>query len=363
MAPYFFTFGLAALFMLNPIKLSKNLERLVWISVIIYGTLFIGLREEVGGDWLNYWNAYEKLSKLPLSHWADVSRFDPGYLLIGLISTFFNGGIMGVNLICGFIVMTSLVYYARQQPLPWVVIVAAIPFYIIGINMGTVRQGLAISMVLVALTEINKSSLKYFYWITLAILFHKSAVIMLGLLFFKSRNIYLLTFAALFTLGALFLISRLETFEIILLSYVVDPDYESGGATIRVLVSLLPFIGSLIYLREMQIRFSDNWVYLLIGLGTVLLLILSSSLSTLVDRLAYYTVPLQLAFWSRIIAVQAHPIMKAYFSISFVLGYLLMLYIWLAYANHSWAWLPYRIFWPGVDEVTPQTLCLAHQMC
>jgi len=37
-----------------------------------------------------------------------------------------------------------------------------------------------------------------------------------------------------------------------------------------------------------------------------------------------------------------------------------MLYVWLVYANHSWAWLPYQIFWPGEYGVSPSTLCLQH---
>ena len=361
MTPYFFTFGLASLFLINPIKLSKNFEALIWVGVIIYGTLFIGLREEVGGDWLNYKNSYDKLSVLPIESWLNVSRFDPGYLFIVLLSALFNGGVMGVNLISGFIVMTSLVFYAKKQPLPWIVIVASIPFFIIGINMGTVRQGLALSIILVALTYIDKSTFRYCLWVLVAMLFHKSAFLMIGLAFFKIRNILVLSIMLFITLMITFILSRLESVEILLLAYVVEPDYQSDGALIRVLVSLLPFVGSLIFFKNMKSNFDDYWAYFLIGLGAVGLMFLSTSLSTLVDRVAYYTIPLQLGLWSRIIAIQTEPLMKSYFTISFILGYLLMLYVWLVFANHSWAWIPYDIFWPGVDAVSPSSLCLQHQ--
>jgi hypothetical protein len=107
-------------------------------------------------------------------------------------------------------------------------------------------------------------------------------------------------------------------------------------------------------------EYPDYWAYLLIGIAAFILVYMSFSLSTLVDRLAYYTIPLQLALWPRIIAAQDQPLMRAYFTISVIFGYFLMLYVWLAYANHSWAWLPYQIFWPGEYGVSPSSLCLEH---
>lgn len=360
MAPYFFVFGLASLFALNPINISKGLENILWILVIIFGTLFIGLRFEVGGDWLNYVHSYDRLSVIPVTEWLNISRFDPGYLAIVLICSVFDTGVMGVNILCGLIVMNCLVFFARQQPLPWITIVAAIPFFIIGVSMGTVRQGLALSIILVALTYVDKNIFRYCMWILLAMLFHKSAVLMLGLAFFKIRNKH-----AIFGLISLIVIlgvvgSQLDSVKILILAYVLDPDYQSDGALIRVLVSMLPFLGSLFFYKKISAEYPDYWAYFLIGVATFILVYMSFSFSTLVDRIAYYTIPLQLALWPRIIAVQDQPLMRSYFKISFICGYFLMLYVWLAYANHSWAWLPYQIYWPGEFGVSPSSLCLEH---
>ena len=360
MTPYFFTFAVASLFALNPIKISKNVDNLLWAILILYGTLFIGLRYEVGGDWLNYVNSYDKLSVLPFNEWFNLSKFDPGYLLIVLLCSVFDTGVIGVNLICGFIVMSCLTFFARKQPLPWIAIVAAIPFFIIGINMGTVRQGLALSFVLVAMTYVDKNIARYCIWILLAMLFHKSAFLMFSLAFFKIRNIYAL-YSLIFIVGLIIFIgSQLEAVRILFLAYLLDPDYQSEGALIRVLVSLLPFVGSLFFYKKISLEYSDSWAYILMGLGTLALIYLSFSVSTLVDRLAYYTIPLQLALWPRIIAVQDNPILRSYFTISFIAGYFIMLYVWLVYANHSWAWIPYQIFWPGEYGVSPSSLCLEH---
>ena len=105
MIPYFFSFALASIFLLNPIKLSRGMQNLLWICAIIYGALFIGLRYEVGGDWLNYSNGYDQLSSLPFDQWFNISRYDIGYIALTLISSYIGMGVMGVNIIAGFIVM------------------------------------------------------------------------------------------------------------------------------------------------------------------------------------------------------------------------------------------------------------------
>tara|TARA_B110001450_G_scaffold256540_1_gene287420 strand:+ start:3282 stop:4376 length:1095 start_codon:yes stop_codon:yes gene_type:complete len=358
MIPYFFSFALASIFLLNPIKLSRGMQNLLWICAIIYGALFIGLRYEVGGDWLNYSNGYDQLSSLPFDQWFNISRYDIGYIALTLISSYIGMGVMGVNIIAGFIVMTCLVSFAKKQPLPWAVIVIAIPFFIIGINMGTVRQGLALSFILVALTHLNTNIRTYCMWVFIAMLFHKSAFLMFGMAFLTIRNSYALLLLSLIGLLLVYIGSQLYSVKILFLSYIIGQEYQSDGALIRVLVSVLPFFGSLVFYKKINAAFPDNWIYMWIGLGTLVLLIFSSSFSTLVDRLAYYTIPLQLALWPRIIAVQETNLLKSYMTFAVISGYLLILYVWLVFANHSWAWIPYQIFWPGESSASPSTLCL-----
>lgn len=357
MIPYFFSFALASLFLLNPIRLSKGMENFLWLCVIFYGALFIGLRYEVGGDWLNYLNGHDQLAALSPDQWFNISRYDIAYIWLNLISSYFGLGIMGVNIMAGFIVMSCLVVFAKNQPVPWAVIVVAIPFFIIGINMGTVRQGLALSIILVALTHLHTSIPKYCMWVFLAMLFHKSAFLMFGMAFLTIRNFYALLLLSLLGLIIIYIGMQLYAVRILFLSYIVSQDYQSDGALIRVLVSSLPFFGSLLFFRRINESFPDTWIYMWIGLGTVILLIFSSSFSTLVDRLAYYTIPLQLALWPRIIAVQKTDLLKSYMTFSVIAGYLAILYVWLVFANHSWAWIPYQIFWPGEVSVSPNTIC------
>ena len=224
--------------------------------------------------------------------------------------------------------------------------------------MGTVRQGLALSFILVALTHLNTNIRTYCMWVFIAMLFHKSAFLMFGMAFLTIRNSYALLLLSLIGLLLVYIGSQLYSVKILFLSYIIGQEYQSDGALIRVLVSVLPFFGSLVFYKKINAAFPDNWIYMWIGLGTLVLLIFSSSFSTLVDRLAYYTIPLQLALWPRIIAVQETNLLKSYMTFAVISGYLLILYVWLVFANHSWAWIPYQIFWPGESSASPSTLCL-----
>jgi len=85
----------------------------------------------------------------------------------------------------------------------------------------------------------------------------------------------------------------------------------------------------------------------LAALGFVVLLLVSPS-STAVDRVALYWIPLQLFVWSRLPDVlgrfgQRNPLwVTAVFSYSAA-----VLFVWLFFASHAHAWLPYQ-FYPWV---------------
>ena len=92
----------------------------------------------------------------------------------------------------------------------------------------------------------------------------------------------------------------------------------------------------------MKKEFPDSWVYLWMGIGCFMLLLLAPFLSTAVDRLAYYTLPMQLAIWPRLIFIMSHDILKIYTALLVLFTYLMILFVWLNFATHSFAWIPYK---------------------
>ena len=59
--------------------------------------MLVGLRHEVGGDWVNYEAIYSNMVGAPLSEL--IERGGPGYLLLNWLSCQVKGGIYFINLI------------------------------------------------------------------------------------------------------------------------------------------------------------------------------------------------------------------------------------------------------------------------
>jgi len=357
MTPYFIFFSIFAFLSLKPFNFDAKLSRFIWFSIILIGTLFIGLRHEVGGDWINYLENLRVINEAPTDMWLKFTKFDIGYQLLAFTGSRFGLGIYGANLLSGLIVMSCLSYFARRQPYPWISMMTAVPFFIIAVNMGTIRQGLAVSISLIALTQIDKSKLKYFFIIFIAFFFHKSAIVMLGLLLVRNINFYTILFFIVFLFVFLKFLITIDAFETLLSSYLIDPDYHSDGALIRLGVSLVPTIAMFLFYKDLNKNFPDTWVYLWFGIATIILILLTPNFSTMADRLAYYTIPIQFAIWPRIIAVQKNQLIKEYIAISIILAYLLILIVWLNFANHAFAWIPYDIVWFREGASATSKLC------
>ena len=66
-----------------------------WILIILVLTMIIGFRYEVGGDWENYFRFLSDANNLSF---ADlVTKRDPGYWALNVLSVRLDLGITGVN--------------------------------------------------------------------------------------------------------------------------------------------------------------------------------------------------------------------------------------------------------------------------
>ena len=75
--------------------------------------------------------------------------------------------------------------------------------------------------------------------------------------------------------------------------------------------------------------------------------------ATLIDRLGLYLMPLQVALWPRIIAVQRTQMDRAMWTSMVIVFYALVFYVWLNFAVHAYAWLPYRFFPISSEPIFP----------
>jgi hypothetical protein len=187
---------------------------------------------------------------------------------------------------------------------------------------------------------------RFAIWLIFAALFHKSALILLPLALFTGRKRWGAVFGV-FSLGILmFFLLLAEQVEFLLSGYIID-QYSSSGAGLRVAMNAVPATIFLIYsnrfgLDKNQISF---WVWMsILALVLIFLLAISPS-STAVDRVALYWIPLQLFVWSRLPSAMGKNLStQRQWTFMVVVYCFTVQFVWLFYADHSYAWLPYRFF-------------------
>lgn len=319
-----------------------------WIFLFIVLVLMIGFRHEVGVDWGNYLSHIEQAVEDDFL--VAIQTGDPLYRAINWLGSRY-GDVYLTNMIAAVLFSAGLIIFSRCQPFPWLAVAVAVPYLVIAVAMGYNRQGLALGLVMLGLAAWQKGhTARLVFWILLAALCHKSAIILLPFVALGSVKRKFLTFLAVILIGVsfylLFLIEMVEAWNEIYF----EAQYHSSGGLVRVYMNVFPAGLFLLFrkkfkLSEAQLMF---WTWMALGAIGLLIIFPFSPSSTAVDRIALYWIPLQIFVWSRLPMV-----LKTYYgSILFwvvviVFYYFLVLFVWIFFADFSWAWIPYQ-FYPWV---------------
>ncbi len=150
---YFIPAGIALFF-----GRSRQANQMLWISIGFIFILIIGFRYEVGGDWFNYIGHYDHIVGLELKE--AMRGGDPAHKFLNWLMARWDMGVYGTNVIYGAIFMWGLIRFSRQQPYPWLAIVAAVPYLITVVVMGYSRQAVAIGIFLLAISYLDEKKFK-----------------------------------------------------------------------------------------------------------------------------------------------------------------------------------------------------------
>ena len=323
---------------------SKNkyyLEFSIYISLLV---LFIGLRFEVGGDWYNYSNLIESVKDISLFNGLKIT--DPAYSLINWISAYFNFAQYLPNLICAIIFGFGLFKFCITQPAPWLALTISIPYLVIVVAMGYTRQSVAIGLVMLALIYIEKNKLFFIlFYLILATLFHKSAIVILPFILFSGKRAFIGIIGIIF-IGILLYISLIqENIESLYSGYILD-QYDSSGALVRILMCTMPGIIFLLFRKKfnLSIKQLEFWTWFAIGSLSLIPLFYLSPSSTAVDRIALYWIPLQIFVLSRLPSALSYKNIEHGREWLFIILFysFLIQFIWLFYADYRSFWLPYK---------------------
>jgi hypothetical protein len=335
-----------------------------WALTWLVATLLIGFREEVGGDWGNYFDYLFKAAGLGI---VDVLReSEPGYLLLNWISAQMDWGIYGVNVICGALFATGLIALCRRQPLPWLALAVAVPYLLIVVAMGYSRQGVALGLAMLGLVALGDgSTVRFVALTTLAATFHKSAVLLLPIAALAATRNRYWTLLWVGLVAAVAYKLMLENDVENLYTNYVQAESQSSGTLPRLLMNGLP--AAAFFVWRSRFRFSESdarlWTWFAILSFVLLGLFVVSPSTTAVDRIALYLLPLQLVVFSHLPlalnetkspevttnrAVSGEPTLNrknVMIVVAAILAYYAAeLFVWLNFGANSFSWIPYQLF-------------------
>ena len=368
MLPYWVLFLVPAGMALLPVKFDKNINNILWAMACLHGILMIGLRYQVGGDWDPYLVFLDSARGVDLSidYLLDASYGNAtGYVLLNwAVSQLGLGaeGIYVVNTFCGTIFMVGLVKYCRKQPIPWVALAVAIPYLVTAVSMGYSRQAVALGFFLWGLSILREGNeLKYFALLILGSFFHLSVLIMLPLMLFARDKVqwwfYPFIGGFFVTIGYMFFSIITPQFGNLVENYSIILEYTatrySAGAEIRTYLNATPVLFALFFWKRIKKISTDHKIIKWMSIASLIAIPAMSVGATLIDRLGLYLMPLQVALWPRIIAVQRNQMDRAMWLAMVIVFYAIVLYVWLNFAIHAYAWLPYRFFPISNEPIYP----------
>ena len=351
---YWLLFLVPAGIAFSPVRGDKYVQHMAWAIVGLLGILIIGLRYDVGGDWLPYLDYLQNAKKGDLAQVLLDGRFMNGglYIFLNWVAVKLGLGIYFVNLICGTIAMVGLIKYCQKQPMPWIALAVAVPYMVCVVFMGYTRQAVALGFLLWGLSILREGNeRKFFGLILLGSLFHLSLIFTLPLMMLtreKTSWWYYLIFG-LFFIGIYFLFSTLGLLGIYESVWKWYLGQHSQGGEIRAYMNALPVFMALFFWHNIKRISPDYKIIKWMSIAAILCIPLLSVSTTLIDRFAVYLMPLQVALWPRLIAVQSTMLMRSTWASMIIAFYGLVLFVFFNFATHAPWWVPYRM-WPFTNE-------------
>ncbi|MEO7248235.1 MAG: EpsG family protein, partial [Novosphingobium sp.] len=244
MAVYWLLFAFAAIMALaypvgQPVGGRGVGQPLAFAAFVLVYTLIGTLRYEIGGDWPTYMTMLDDMSQGSL---ADALAYtDPLFGLLAWVSLQVGGGIYMINGVACLILVWGVIAVSAKLPEPWLATLIAVPYTLIVVGMGYVRQGAAIGLLLLAIAHFDRAKPgRAIIYMVLAAGFHSTAVFAFPAFAWsmarRNKGYAVVGAIAASVAFTFFLAPRLTNFE----SGYLENEYDSSGAAARLAMSLLP---------------------------------------------------------------------------------------------------------------------------
>ncbi len=315
-----------------------------WGFALLATIALIGFRWETGGDWTNYDRMVEQAGWNPIEF---TPLGDPGFAVLLSYAAHSHLGLVFVTATSGLVMGIALTRFCRDQPRPWLCLAVAVPYLVVVMGMGYIRQGMAISFLMMGLMSLRRGHiLRYSGWIAIGALFHSTALILLPLgVMAVNRNVAVrVGFAG---LGLAMLGYAIVATHGGYVANYIDSAMTSSGAAVRLFMTALPAAVFLRFRDRFALEGAERSVWTALSLAAIaafaLLFVVRSS--TVVDRLGLYLIPVQCFVYARVPAAFAKDESgERVLTVAILLLYAAAFFIWLNYAVNVEYWLPYRFY-------------------
>ena len=369
----YITLSLSTFFFLNK---NNTYQNILFINAIFIFIFLFGFRDEIGGDWWVYEKNFDMIKNIksrdiltslgyqefiPSHYDINITQFQ--YILsyfgkaewpFQLISLFFiklKLPIHFMNFFFSFIFFISLGYYVKNFENKFLALTIGFPILILIFSVGFVRQSIAFSFFLLSLTYLieNKKN-SFFFCILIGSFFHISILMFLPLILFVNEKIltknnflygliiFILSFICLFILYE----KIISIYNIYLVNAFQTNLYDiPTGAVFRVSLNLLSVVIFIIFRNKICKNINEYKVYSYLSYLFIISLIMLQLFPTLIDRINYYLIPLQIFVLVKITYLSTNLNVRYLLTFCIISLYGLVLFIWLIFGTHSKYWLPY----------------------
>ena len=301
-------------------------------------------RIHVGADWITYEYMFEDIGSGGFAY--ALEQIDPVYGALNWVSALLGGGIYLVNGVCCLLLAYGTMLVAKHFREPWMAIVIAVPYLLIVVGFGYVRQGAAIGLILIAIdSHIRGSRMWTIACLVMATGFHATALLAIPAFAWTlvRRNAVIGVLVALLfaIVYYYFLAPRLDQTQ----SRYSTGGFNSTGTLVRVMMGFIPSMLILVRWRAFEASSRPRSLWLLFAWANVAALVAFALVptSTVVDRAALYFAAIQLAVFGEFRSLMGiADQMVVLTRMALIAVAIAVQGVWLVYATHSEYWVPYR---------------------
>lgn len=271
---------------------NATTRRFINILLMLLLCLLVGTKFNVGTDTNNYLRVFNGIA----TQQGLVVKFpEVGYYLINNFSAWLGLEMQFVYLICGIIIAFFTVQSARNFDInPGYYLALIFPFHIVMLAVSGIRQGVAESVVIyaISLLFLGKKN-KFIFYLLLAVTFHSSALFFITLLLLGNKKRWLV-------LGMLVMLPSLVFFGNDAYGHYLELGLFSQGIVLRVGYLLALSFFFILYFTRCNFLNEDlikKRFFLVSIVIPFVLFALGIISTTLVDRVAYYFILISAALF------------------------------------------------------------------